>query len=226
MNCPFTEQQQILLGELFRSGAILTGDAVRDKFGLRSPIYLDLREGLYAHPELLWKVGGEFVRKICELTRDHPAPQCVAGIPDTATPLALAAALYACQTKTQPPITFALLRKEGKQYPGLPTSHWIGSKDAGCEYNLIDDVVASGLTKRAAAAKMRQEGIPLRRIIVLFDRQQGDGLREEGFDLHAVFRLTDVLDFYLAENLIRPEEHRRIVEFLASRRFDTAPVSS
>ena len=222
---PFTEQQRELLQELLRAGAVLIGDVVRVRFGLNSPIYFDLREALYSRPELLWKVAREFVETICELTRENPVPQCVVGIPDTATPLALAAALYAWQNQTRPEICYALLRKEGKTYPGLPPRYWIGTKEtARCEYNLIDDVVASGLTKRVAAARMQEEGVPVRRIIVLFDRQQGDGLRNEGFDVHGIFPVPDILDFYLEEKLIRAADHERIRQFLLTRRFDTAIV--
>ena len=221
----FTAEQETLLRELLRAGAVLIGDVVRARFGLNSPIYFDLREALCAHPELLWKAGREFALKICELTRENPVPQCVVGVPDTATPLALATALYAWHQQTHPEISYALLRKEGKTYPGLATSHWIGRKDtAHCEFNLVDDVVASGLTKRVAAARMREEGIPLRRIIVFFDRQQGDGLRHEGYELHGVFAVSAVLDFYGKEKLITPEDHQKITQFLATRRFDTVPA--
>jgi orotate phosphoribosyltransferase len=227
---PFTDPQRELLEELLQAGAVLVGDVVRERFGLKSPIYFDLREALYSRPELLWKVAQEFVEKICELTRANPVPQCVVGIPDTATPLALATALYSWQNRswqnrTRPEIFYALLRKEGKTYPGLPTSYWIGKKDAArCEYNLIDDVLASGLTKRAAAARMQQEGVPVRRIVVLFDRRQGDGLRNEGFEVHGIFPVPDVLDFYLERKLISAADHERIRRFLLTRRFDTAAV--
>ena len=217
----YTEEQKLLLRRLLEADAVLFGDGIRSRFGLNSPIYFDLRENLYSRPELLWDVGKQFAEAICGLTRENPVPQCVAGIPDTATPLALATALYAWRQQTRPVISYALLRKEGKSYPGLPPSHWIGERDTACEYNLIDDVVASGLTKRAAAARMQSEGIPLRRIIVLFDRDQGDCLRSEGFDLHGIFRVPDVLDFYLAENLIGREQHEEVTAFLRSRRFDS-----
>ena len=222
---PFTDQQRELLVELLRARAVLIGDVVRERFGLHSPIYFDLREALYSRPELLWKVAREFVEKICELTRANPVPQCVVGIPDTATPLALAAALYAWQNQTRPEICYALLRKEGKTYPGLPTRYWIGAKEPDrCEYNLIDDVLASGLTKRAAAARMQKENVPVRRIIVLFDRQQGDGLGSEGFDVHGIFPVPEVLDYYLEQKLISAADHERIRRFLLTRRFDTAAV--
>jgi orotate phosphoribosyltransferase len=223
----FAGPQLELLEELLRAGAVLIGDVVRERFGLNSPIYFDLRETLYSRPELLWKVAREFVEKICELAGANPAPQCVAGIPDTATPLALATALYSWQTRKLtggPEISYALLRKEGKAYPGMPPGFWIGKKDPACEYNLIDDVLASGLTKRIAAEHMRQEGVPVRRIVVLFDREQGDGLRNEGFDVHGIFPVPAVLDYYLERKLISPSDHARIRHFLQTRRFDVAGV--
>lgn len=220
----YTEEQKELLRELLDSGAILTGSVIRERFGLNSPIYVDLRENLYARPELLWKVGREFANAIWEMSRLNPVGQYVVGIPDTATPLALATAFYAWQQRTRPPITYAMLRKEAKTYPGLPPRYWIGNRDPAGEYNLIDDVVASGLTKRTAAARMRREGIRLSRIIVLFDRQQGDGLLGEGFELHGIFKVPEVLDFYLSENRISPEDHQKIVDFLCHRRFDSTAI--
>ena len=218
------EEQRLLLRRLLENGAVLFGDVIHSRFGLHSPIYFDLRASLYSHPELLWSVGKQFAEKICELTRDDPKPQCAVGIPDTATPLALATALYSWQQGTRPAISYGLLRKEAKTYPGLAPSHWIGTRDPACEYNLLDDVVASGSTKRAAAAKMNAEGISPRRIIVLFDREQGDGLRNDGFELHGIFRVPEILDFYLQENLISSETHDKVCAFLRCRRFDSTPA--
>jgi len=223
----FTEQQQSLLEELFLAGAVLVGDEIRERVGLNSPIYFNLREPVHRHPDLLWKVGREFTLKICELAGEKAPLQCVVGVPDTATPLAVATALYALQSRSRPQISFALLRKEAKTYPGLlPTNRmsWIGPEDTRYEYNLIDDVVASGLTKRSAAAAMRQEGISLHRIIVLFDRQQGDGLLREGYELHGIFNATDALDFYLDRGLISGADHSKIKQFLSSHRFDPEDV--
>ncbi len=216
----YTEEQKVFLRTLLEADAILIGDVVRTRFGLNTPIFIDLREKLYSRPELLWDVGREFANKICELTRDNPQPQCVVGVPDTGTPLALVTALYAWQRRLHPKILYAMLRKEGKNYPGLPTSHWVGTRERNYEFNLIDDVVASGLTKRIAAAKMKREGVTVRRIIVLFDRQQGDDLCREGLEVHGIFQVPDILDFYLDENLIGLEDHERIIQFLRSRRFD------
>lgn len=241
-NSPYSPDQLALLRDLYTAGCVLVGDEVQRRFGLRSPIYINMRENLYAQPELLWRVGGEFAWKIVELAGAAASeagracvPQTVVGIPDTATPLAMTTALFSWGNRTNPRITFALLRKEAKRYPGHEPNYWLGPRvessgaaanaslgetDDQREFNLIDDVVASGLTKRAAAEKMRAEGIPLTRIIVLFDRGQGDGLREEGFALHSIFNLRTVVDYYAAEGLITSADHTRIAEFLSTRRFD------
>jgi len=71
---------------------------------------------------------------------------------------------------------------------------------------------------------MRQEGVPVRRIVVLFDRQQGDGLRNEGYEVHGIFPVPDVLDFYLERKLISAADHERIRQFLLTKRFDATAV--
>ena len=223
---PFTKAQEQLLEELFAVGAVLIGSDVHARFGLNSPIFFNLRESLHRDPKLLWSVGREFALKIAEFAGTEAPPQCVVGIPDSATPLAVATALFASQNSLRPEMCCAVLRKESKRYPGMAATRWIGPTDDRCEYNLIDDVVASGATKRAAAEKMLQEGVPLRRIVVLFDREQGDGLREEGFDLRSIFTASDALGFYLQRGLISRSDYTRIKEFLAAHRFSPATARS
>ena len=53
----FNEEQKLLLRDLFRAGTILTGDVVRARFGLNSPIYFNLRENLYSQLDLLGVTG-------------------------------------------------------------------------------------------------------------------------------------------------------------------------
>jgi orotate phosphoribosyltransferase len=225
----YTEQQQTLLEELFLAGAVLVGDEVRERVGLNTPIYFNLREPFHTHPGLLWKVGREFAEKIRELAGERAAPQCVVGIPYTATPLAIATARYASQNMEQPRFSWGLLRKDADAFPARPRTNnmaWVGPRDSEREHSLIDDVVASGMTKRSAAAAIGREGIALRRIVVLFDRGQGDGLRQEGFELHGIFTALGAVDYYLARGLIRTSDHSNIQQFLSTHRFDTASIAN
>ena len=218
----FTPKQKSLLIELKRAQIVMFGKDIRSKFGLNSPIYLDLRENLYERADLIWQIGGEFAEKIRSLTESPQLPQTVIGVPDTATPLALSTVLYSSRKETGPPMHYLLLRSKGKVYGSASPSYLIGKKHQGdCEYNLIDDVVASGLSKWKSLQKLEREGITIQRIIAFFDRQQGGAelLEKEGYPVHSVFKLLDVTAFYLQEGLITEAADRQIQEFLRTRRF-------
>ena len=118
---------------------------------------------------------------------------------------------------------YLLLRKEGKSYGSTPPSYVIGKKDCeNCEYNLIDDVVASGLSKWRAIQTLEREGISIQRIIAFVDRQQGGSelLEQEGYPVYSVFKLLDIVSFYLDEGLISTAQYQEISEFVQARRFE------
>ena len=217
-----TPKQKSLLVEFKRAKIVMFGKEIRSKFGLHSPIYLDLRANLYERADLIWQIGCEFTEKIRALTENPQLPQTVIGVPDTATPLALSTVLYSSREETGPPMHYLLLRNKGKVYGSASPSYLIGKKhDGDCEYNLIDDVVASGLSKWNSLQKLEREGITVQRIITFFDRQQGGAelLEKEGYPVHSVFKLVDVTAFYLQEGLISQATHGQIQEFLRTHRF-------
>ncbi len=218
-----TQEQQSLLVEFKRAGIILFGTAIRKKYGLNSPIYLDLRENLYERADLMWRIGGEFTGKIRTLAENQEFRQVVIGIPDTATPLAVSTVLYSSQTEIGQPLNYLLLRKKAKAYSSVSPSYIIGKKNCdNCEYTLIDDVMASGLSKWKSIEKLKREGISIQRIIVFFDRQQGGSelLQKEGYRVFSIFKLLDVIAFYLEEGLITAATHSQIHEFLRSHQFE------
>ena len=217
-----TSKQKSLLVELKQAKIVMFGKEIRSKYGLNSPIYLDLRENLYKRADLIWQIGGEFAEKIRALTEKPQLLQTVIGVPDTATPLALSTVLYSSRKETGPPMHYLLLRSKGKVYGSASPSYLIGKKHQGdCEYNLIDDVVASGLSKWKSLQRLKREGITVQRIIAFFDRQQGGSelLEKEGYPVHSVFHLLDVTAFYLQEGLITEATHQQIQEFLRTHRF-------
>jgi len=218
-----TPKQKSLLVEFKRAKIVMFGKEIRSKYGLHSPIYLDLRENLYERADLIWQIGGEFAEKIRALSENSELPQTVIGVPDTATPLALSTVLNSWREETGPPMHYLLLRNKGKVYGSASPSSLIGKKPNGdCEYNLIDDVIASGLSKWKSLQKLEREGITVQRIIAFFDRQQGgvELLEKEGYPVHSVFNLLDVTAFYLQEGLITEAAHQQIQEFLRTHRFE------
>lgn len=217
-----SSDQKALLVEMKRAGVVLFGKEIRERYGLGPPIYLDLRDNLYERADLMWRIGGEFSRLIRALAASSSSTQGVVGVPDTATPLALATALFSWQEGMQPALRYLLLRQAGKVYGSAAPSFLIGKKDsAECEYNLIDDVIASGLSKWKALEKLKGEGVRVGRIVAFLDRQQGgtELLQQEGYRVDSVFRLLDVVDFYYQEGLIDSATHGRIHDFIASHRF-------
>jgi len=218
-----TKEQITLLLEMQRAGIfIFNRETIQAKYGLGSPIYLDLRGNLYKRSDLIWRIGGEFTCKIKELSSSNLSEQGIVGVPDTATPLALASALYAWKEQICPSFRYILLRKEQKNYQPGNTSYIIGSQDSeDYECNLIDDVIASGLSKWKALNRLRDEGIKVNRIIVFLDRQQGgtELLAAEGYKVQSIFKLSDVIGLYLQKRIIDQEQHQQVLDFIQTHQF-------
>lgn len=193
-----------LLDAFWSRGLILLGSRVREEYALRTPIFIDLRHGLYDDLDLLHSLGQALHRKILALA-GHPArPQQVVGIPDTATPLALAAAL--ASRGTDRPLAYGQLRKRPAAYPGgrSGTSAYMGTCNTDREITLLDDVIASGGTKIWSTRFLRDAGLEVARILVVVDREQGGHLPlvEKGYPVHSLYRVTDVVRYYLARGMV------------------------
>ena len=110
-----SSQHEPLLEMLWDRGLILLGDRVREEYALNTPIFIDLRRKLHEDLDALQEIGAALHRRISEAATTG-APQQVIGIPDTATPLALAAAFASRGSQTQ--LAYGQLRKQPADYPG------------------------------------------------------------------------------------------------------------
>lgn len=193
-----------LLDAFWERGLILLGDRVREEYGLRTPIFIDLRHGLYDDLDLLNNLGRALHGKIFELACGSARQQQIVGIPDTATPLALAAALSS--RGTGQPLAYGQLRKKPAAYPGghSGTSAYMGVCDADRELTLVDDVIASGSTKVWSTRFLKDAGLEVTRILVVVDREQGGDrpLREQGYPVHSLYRIRDVVSYYRGRRMI------------------------
>ncbi len=70
--------------------------------------------------------------------------------------------------------------------------------------------------------RLRSEGIEVTRIIVFLDRQQGgiELLASEGYEVHSVVKLLDVVDLYLQEGMIDRDQHQRVSDFIQTHQFE------
>jgi uridine monophosphate synthetase len=203
---------------------ILLGDRVRTEYALHTPIFIDLRHKLYDDVGLLSNVGVALHRKLAEVVGmegSRGRPQQVIGIPDTATPLALATAMAARSTPI--PLFYSQMRKQPAAYPGGESgvSSYMGTCDPTREITLIDDVMASGRTKLWAMEELKKDGLEIKRILVVVDREQGGDeiLAGRGVPTYSLYQVSDMVAYYRDTGKVDDDTARVALEHLRSRRF-------
>ena len=210
-----------LLDALWDRGLILIGDRVRREYALNTPIFIDLRHKLYDDLDLLDAIGSAVVDKIAALTTGSKTPQQVIGIPDTGTPLALAAASASRRGAVK--LFYGQLRKEPAQYPGglSGVSSYMGVVDRSREITLIDDVMASGKTKLHSMEQLNQSGLRIARILVVVDREQGGAeiLKKRGCPTYSLYKASQLIDYFLKSGRITSAEGQSALEFLRRKQY-------
>ena len=198
----FSGKRDLLEG-LVDAEAILLGAEVRRRYGLRTPVFIDLRTAVYTDLALFSLLGSSFA-EVLETWSAPETPQQVIGVPDTGIPMAAATALDSFRHGREPFITLSVLRKEARVYPGGIVSEFVGRPDPSREASLIDDVVASGGSLRRAVIRLKELEIPVGRIVVCVDREQGgvEALDDLGVPIYALFSLAEIGDFCRERKLI------------------------
>jgi uridine monophosphate synthetase len=213
-----------LLDALWAQGLILLGDRVMEEYALHTPIFIDLRHKLYDDVDLLCSVGEALHRKLAAIIarqERQDQPQQVIGIPDTATPLALATAIAARSTAT--PLIYSQMRKQPAAYPGGESgvSSYMGTRDPSREITLIDDVMASGRTKLWAIEELKKDSLEVKRILVVVDREQGGDeiLAGKGVPTFSLYRASEMIAYYRDSGRADADTARKAIEHLKSKRF-------
>ena len=164
---------------LLAAGCIKFGEFTL-KSGLKSPIYLDLRQ-LVSHPSLLKTVGDAYLPLLKKLNFRR-----IAGLPYAAIPIATAISLAGNYPMIYP-------RKEVKTYGTKAEIE--GEYHAGETVVVIDDLATTGGSKFEAIEKLTGAGLVVKDVVVLVDRQSGakESLEQAGYHLHAVLTITQLL---------------------------------
>jgi len=186
---PITNYQLSALADgLLSAGCIKFGDFTL-KSGLKSPIYIDLRQ-IISHPSLLARVAEAYLPILQRLTFDR-----LAGLPYAAIPIATAISLAGNYPMIYP-------RKEAKSYGTKAEIE--GEYHAGETAVIIDDLATTGGSKFEAIEKLTGAGLIVKDVVVLVDRQSGakESLAQEGFNLHAVLTISALLDYWESEGKV------------------------
>ena len=172
----------LLADGLLSAGCIKFGEFTL-KSGLKSPIYIDLRQ-IISHPKLLAEVAQAYLPILSSLQFSR-----IARLPYAAIPIATAISLAGNYPMIYP-------RKEVKAYGTKAEIE--GEYHAGEIVLVIDDLATTGGSKFEAIEKLTGAGLVVRDIVVLVDRQSGakESLAQAGYAMHAVLTIGQLLQYW------------------------------
>lgn len=171
------------------------------KSGLISPIYIDLRR-LVAFPGWMTQIAAAYIELLSTLNFDR-----IAGLPYAALPIATAISLQGNWPMIYP-------RKSTKTYGTAAEIE--GIFHPGETAVVIDDLATTGGSKFEAIEKLTAAGLQVRDVVVLIDRESGakQALANSGIKLHALFTLTQLLDYWQKTERLPLDQINSVRKFL------------
>jgi uridine monophosphate synthetase len=196
-----TSSQKSLADELLSAGCIKFGEFTL-KSGLKSPIYIDLRQ-IITYPKLLEAIAQAYLPLLSTLQFSR-----LAGLPYAAIPIATAISLAGTYPMIYP-------RKEAKSYGTKAEIE--GEYHAGETVVVIDDLATTGGSKFEAIEKLTGAGLVVKDVVVLVDRQSGakESLAQAGYSMHAVLTISQLLEYWEENGKVEKSKIEETRKFLA-----------
>jgi orotate phosphoribosyltransferase len=161
--------------------------------GERSRYYVDCKKAL-SYPEARALIGSLIYSLVQNDSND--SFDAVGGLEIGAYPIATSVSDKIYQETGKTTRVF-VARKEEK-------SHGVGKRLAGHVKSgdtalIVDDVITSGSSAIMAIERAREEGLIVKRVIALLDREEHDGrkhIEDQSVRYDALFTLSDLIDFH------------------------------
>jgi uridine monophosphate synthetase len=194
-----TELSNIADG-LLSAGCIKFGEFTL-KSGLKSPIYIDLRQ-IITYPKLLQQIANAYLPVLRPLSFVR-----LAGLPYAAIPIATAISLAGNYPMIYP-------RKEAKSYGTKAEIE--GEYHTGETVVIIDDLATTGGSKFEAIEKLTGAGLIVKDVVVLIDRQSGakESLAQAGYSLLAVLTIGQLLEYWEGNGKVEKDKIEETRKFL------------
>ena len=193
-------QVAALADGLLTAGCIKFGEFTL-KSGLKSPIYIDLRQ-IITRPKLLADIAQAYLPLLSNLQFSR-----IAGLPYAAIPIATAISLAGNFPMIYP-------RKEVKTYGTKAEIE--GEYHPGETVVVIDDLATTGGSKFEAIEKLTGVGLVVKDVVVLVDRQSGakESLAQAGYSMHAVLTISQLLKYWEENGKVEKDKIDETRDFL------------
>lgn len=190
---------------LYLSGCLKFG-SFKIKSGATSPYYIDLARVLSSPRQLctIAKVASELIKQI--MATDHI---------DKLASIELKGALILPSIACNLDLPCVIVRKEDKAYG-------VTGRIAGADINkgdnilFFDDVISEGLSKVEGIKPLQELGANVKQMLVVVNREHGgkEKLEKLGYKVHALAKISDIVDSLYQGQHISKEEADRVLAFV------------
>jgi uridine monophosphate synthetase len=173
------------------------------KSGVKSPFYVDLR-AISSKPMLLKNIANALLEKTNTANYN-----LICGVPYAALPLATIMSVASN-------IPLIIKRKQSKGYGTNKLIEGIYSK--GDTVLVVEDVVTSGKSLLETIPQLEAEGLLVKDIVIVVDRQQGGRqlLEKAGYRVHVLFSIEEVVKAFYEENRIDASTKKTVLDYVST----------
>ncbi|MEO7018682.1 MAG: phosphoribosyltransferase family protein [Ktedonobacteraceae bacterium] len=201
---------------LFDLEGVKFGNFTVSESTVSSPVFVNPKV-LISNPTAL-RVASKLMQQEIDLAQSLRRPRVhpfalVAGVPVGGLLLASAYSL-----ETNIPLIYARSRPEGTGKRGIE-----GRYSPNDTALVIDDLVTRGGSVLETAKLLEENGLRVKDVIVLVDREQGatERLHHQGYNLISILKLDVMLNHYMSRGLISEETYSTCAEYLRTKQGST-----